>query len=475
MLDVARGRSRAATVTRDVGAAGPPSLDVETIGAGLADALLAGDLEAAYTEARHRAAAAGRGLRLTLSLGAAPRLLSLPWEFLYRRPRFFANQRQTPLVRHLETQALPGPPAIDQIVRVLGVVASPRELGPLDVGAERARMEQAIEKVAALGRVELDWLEPATPRDCARLSATAATTSSTTSGTATSRPPATACSSSRTPTARSAEVDSTELANLLADQTSLRLVVLNSCEGARTTLTDPYAGVATTLVQLGVPAVVAMQFEISDAAAILFAEELYVNLIGRQDPIDAAVAEARKAIYVEQGGGIEWATPVLFMGDVDVELFDFEIEAAPLPPPPPPNPIPWGITVEPKNPVARRARRQWSDRGRRGARAPRAGRRAGRRPADRPHRDRRRRHPRHHRRARRGGRRQPAARSSRWRTVTTSVCGWRNASRPTGRPCHVDGATNASPSASAASRPAVPLRPDPSHRGRTARPTAPAA
>ena len=136
-----------------------------------------------------------------------------------------------------------------------------------------------------------------------------------------------------------AEVDSTELANLLADQTSLRLVVLNSCEGARTTLTDPFAGVATTLVQLGVPAVVAMQFEISDAAAILFAEELYTNLIGRQYPIDAAVAEARKAIYIELGT-VEWATPVLFMGDVDVELFHFEVAAAPLPPPPPPTVAP---------------------------------------------------------------------------------------------------------------------------------------
>ena len=101
----------------------------------------------------------------------------------------------------------------------------------------------------------------------------------------------------------------------------------------------PYAGVATTLVQLGVPAVVAMQFEISDAAAILFAEELYTNLIGRQDPIDAAVAEARKAIYIELGK-VEWATPVLFMGDVDVELFHFEVAAAPLPPPPPPS-APW--------------------------------------------------------------------------------------------------------------------------------------
>ena len=111
-------------------------------------------------------------------------------------------------------------------------------------------------------------------------------------------------------------MDETLFANLLSDQDRLRLVVLNSCEGARTTLTDPYAGVATTLIGLGVPAVVAMQFEISDRAAIVFAEELYTNLIGRQDPIDAAVSEARKAIY-SQVDPIEWATPVLFVREPD--------------------------------------------------------------------------------------------------------------------------------------------------------------
>ena len=133
------------------------------------------------------------------------------------------------------------------------------------------------------------------------------------------------------------EVDETLFANLLSDQNALRLVVLNSCEGARTTLTDPYAGVATTLVQLGVPAVVAMQFEISDRAAIVFAEELYTNLIGRRDPIDASVSEARKAIYSDVDK-VEWATPVLFVRDPDVELFRFG--AAPVAPTdqPPPEP-----------------------------------------------------------------------------------------------------------------------------------------
>jgi peptidoglycan hydrolase-like protein with peptidoglycan-binding domain len=63
-----------------------------------------------------------------------------------------------------------------------------------------------------------------------------------------------------------------------------------------------------------------MQFEISDRAAIVFAEELYTNLISRRDPIDASVAEARKAIYSDVDK-VEWATPVLFVRDPDSELF----------------------------------------------------------------------------------------------------------------------------------------------------------
>ena len=119
-----------------------------------------------------------------------------------------------------------------------------------------------------------------------------------------------------------AQVSDAQLVNLLGDQESLRLVVLNSCEGARTSAVDPFAGIATSIVALGIPAVVAMQFEISDKAAITFAEELYQSLIARQDPIDVAVAEARKAVFTEVNE-TEWATPVLFLRNEDGRLFDF--------------------------------------------------------------------------------------------------------------------------------------------------------
>jgi peptidoglycan hydrolase-like protein with peptidoglycan-binding domain len=324
-----------ATITRDVGGSGPPPVDVERLGRLIAEALFNGEIGTAYESARGRAETRNHGLRLSLALAAAPALLSVPWEFLYRPPRFLASQRRSPLVRVLEASRMASPPTVERSVRVLGVVASPRDLPPLDVGAERERMVRALEPVRALGRVELEWLEPASPGGLRRALRDGTYHVVHYVGHSDFTEHGDGILYLEGADGNSVRVDETLFANLLSDQATLRLVVLNSCEGARTTLTDPYAGVATTLVRLGVPAVVAMQFEISDGAAILFAEELYTNLIGRQDPIDAAIGEARKAIYAEIDS-VEWATPVLFLSDPDVELFRFEVEAAPLPPPDPP-------------------------------------------------------------------------------------------------------------------------------------------
>jgi hypothetical protein len=335
------------TATRDVGAGATPAMDAEELGGALAACLLAGAIADGYDACRRAAVTAGRGLRLTLSLGASPALLSVPWELLYRAPTFLANQRQTPVVRHLDVPGLPAPPVVDGTVRILGVVANPPDTPPLDVAAERRRVEQAVAAVVAAGRVTLDWLEPATPRRLREVLRDRSYHVLHYVGHGDFTPAGEGVLYLETGADAAAqghsELDSAELASLLADQESLRLVVLNACDGARTSLTDPFAGVATTLVQLGVPAVVAMQFAISDAAAILFAEELYTNLIGRQSSVDAAVSEARKAIYIEQGT-VEWATPVLFMGDTAVELWRWtpvpDAPDAVRPPPPPAEPAP---------------------------------------------------------------------------------------------------------------------------------------
>jgi len=111
------------------------------------------------------------------------------------------------------------------------------------------------------------------------------------------------------------------LATLLYDHPSLRLAFLNACEGARSGPADLFAGVAQTLVQKRLPAVIAMQYSITDPAAIHVAHEFY-QAIAASYPVDAALAEARKALYRE-GNQLEWGTPVLFMRAADGNLFRF--------------------------------------------------------------------------------------------------------------------------------------------------------
>jgi hypothetical protein len=136
------------------------------------------------------------------------------------------------------------------------------------------------------------------------------------------------------------------LGTLMHDERTLRLAVLNACEGARTSRADPFAGTAQSLVQQGVPAVIAMQFEITDQAAVAFTHEFYAALADGY-PVDAALAEARKAVFA-QGNDVEWGTPVLTMRAPDGRIFDVERVSdmaregvAPRPQPAPSKPSRW--------------------------------------------------------------------------------------------------------------------------------------
>ena len=73
------------------------------------------------------------------------------------------------------------------------------------------------------------------------------------------------------------------------------MVVLNACRSARTDAVDPFGGMAQGLVQQDATAVVAMQFPISDRAAVKFTGEFYGALVDGL-PVDQAVSSARKSL-----------------------------------------------------------------------------------------------------------------------------------------------------------------------------------
>jgi CHAT domain-containing protein len=99
---------------------------------------------------------------------------------------------------------------------------------------------------------------------------------------------------------------------------SLRLVVLNCCDSARGTADDALASPAAALVRAGIPAVVAMQFPISDEAAVQLSSVFYEKLADGW-AVEAALTQARQMMWAKSR--IEWGIPVLYMRSKSGRLF----------------------------------------------------------------------------------------------------------------------------------------------------------
>jgi hypothetical protein len=94
---------------------------------------------------------------------------------------------------------------------------------------------------------------------------------------------------------------------------NLRAVVLQSCQTATPTpkLGPPFVGIGPRLVQLGVPAVVAMQDYVAMDDARVFAAAFYRSLV-RHGLVDVAVNEGRNAMF-EKSKNDNFSIPALFM------------------------------------------------------------------------------------------------------------------------------------------------------------------
>jgi CHASE2 domain-containing sensor protein len=118
-----------------------------------------------------------------------------------------------------------------------------------------------------------------------------------------------------------------DFADFFKSYPSVKLIVLNSCQGAEVSSTKPLAGMAPQLVMRGIPAVVAMQYPISDPAALKFAAEFYLKLCKgwSRGQVDTAISHARNRIHMDiKEEPLAFATPVLFMRSPTGIIFDFE-------------------------------------------------------------------------------------------------------------------------------------------------------
>jgi tetratricopeptide (TPR) repeat protein len=293
-------------------------------GTRLFEAAFPGQVAAALQQSLEEARRENAGLRIRLRLGDAPELADLPWEYLHdpQAQSYVTLSAEVCLSRYPELLRPIQPLAVTPPLQVLVVIANPSDLPALDVEREWQSLNEALAGLEEEGRIEISRLEdatlPALQRELRRgdfhilhfighgdFDAEAQ------NGILILEDDA-GCSD---------PVLTGELTPLVHDELrTLRLVMLNTCKGARASREDPFAGLARGLLKQGVPAVVAMQFDISDQAAITFSREFYRS-VADGFPIDYSVGEGRKAVYVDDNP-IEWGIPVLFMRSPDGRIFD---------------------------------------------------------------------------------------------------------------------------------------------------------
>ena len=294
----------------------------QAIGAQLFDAVFRDEVLSSLRRSLDAAERQGKGLRIRLRLADVPELADLPWETLYDRSRdiFLALSADTPLVRYLELPESPRDMKGEPRLRVLAVIASPAGYPPLDTEHEWANLKEALKDLEARGLVALERLAPPSLDALQRqlrvqeyhilhflghgsFDAQAQDSVLLLEG----------------EDGKPQVVSGQNFSALLRDQRSLRLTVLNVCEGAEAAASDAYSGVAQRLVRGGVPAVIAMRTAISDQASIALAHSFY-SALADGAAVDAALSEARKTLFTG-GYQAEWGTPVLYMRAADGNLW----------------------------------------------------------------------------------------------------------------------------------------------------------
>jgi len=274
-----------------------------------------------------RAERSGEGLRIQIEIdpwSPTEILDTIVWEALRetQSERCLALDRSTPVVRHYRSVSWRHPAVVNDRLKILLISSAPPDLGHLNLEREQANLEVALGDASAIELVCLANPTIAEVGECLarhefHILHYMGMASSLMDG----------AGGALVFGGRDGGLDLVSggrFAEMLRGQISLRLAFLNACDTARVvgvTQPNPFRSTALSLILSGVPAVIAMQFPISDRAAIAFSSVFYRRLAAG-DALESAVTEGRHAILLLGDGQVEWVTPVLFSSFHDGILFE---------------------------------------------------------------------------------------------------------------------------------------------------------
>src|SRR5271165_406566 len=293
---------------------------VREVGRLLFEALFSGPVYGIYRASLAVARERGTRLRLVLRL-TAPELAALPWEMLFDPETDTYVCRQEPLVRHVSAPYTPDPLEVRPPLRILGLVASPRGLPLLDVDTEIERLERALARPIAEGLIEVAWVREATWSEVhSQLLAGEWHALHFVGHSHYDLEADEGVIALVGENGRADLIEADRFADLLGEaQPVPRLVVLNSCSSGKAGELDLFSGTAAALAHRGITSVAAMQFTISDNAAIAFARGFYTAIANGRG-VDQATRSGRISI-LGIPRSLEWLTPVLYLRGEATQLF----------------------------------------------------------------------------------------------------------------------------------------------------------
>lgn len=277
-----------------------------------------GIFEASLSRSRQ---AERKGVRIRLTVDDSE-MASWPWELLYDAERnlFLANSEETTLSRYLHVREPQRLIRSRSPLRVLVVISSPAGVPKLDVEEEERLIGNALQGLINVGHVQVEVSRDSTLLGLRRiLDGEGFNVVHFVGHGEFEKDKGLLALKGTHGDVR--WVDDEQFANLFLGSKHVGLIILNSCQGAKQSTNRSFGGMAPALVQRGIPAVVAMQYPISDSTAKLFSQEFYAYL-AKGYPVDVAVQKTRNAIYMEKPGQRDFATPVLFMRARDGRVFE---------------------------------------------------------------------------------------------------------------------------------------------------------
>ena len=271
-------------------------------------------------------------INLCLHPEAAP-LWSVPWEYIHDGKEALAINGRYLIsripwgVREIPIPKTPLPPPL----RILVLISSPDDQRELNTEREIEAIQDAMDDAQVKGIVKVDFLEEATLENIrdAVIDDKYHIIHYTGHG---ERDEATGESflALEDDDGKTHPTTGIELKRNLARAEKLRMVVLSGCLTAQTSYTDALRGVATTLLEGGIPVVLAMQYSILDKSGIEFASSFY-KALGTGLSHEEALAQTRISLCnLRTEVRADWGIPALYLRTQSQGLCFVDPEAEPV-------------------------------------------------------------------------------------------------------------------------------------------------